>query len=288
MRLVWHYLPFAPEYSESLQVLSARRRMQVELHAPSHGDRRSTLSLREKKSGVVQETSTTATKGSAEAMWEAFHAFVDKGTAPLSGAAESLAQVELLREVLETIVVADGRSLEAEATDPADPADDPADPADDAAPVVEAGSAQEAAVADGGDPVAPGDGDPRMVVSAPAHVVDPEQEEDPASTVEPGSAAEPAPDALVDPEPGRTPWSTPGPHRRRTAPPGAERPGLARGAACRPGIPTTRPPQLRLWGSPRSGLTGLARPIASDTPTLRHGCAHPCAASDTPPSERTR
>ena len=213
VRLVWHYLPFAPEYSESVQVLSARRRMQVELHAPSHGDRRSTLSLREKKSGVVQETSTTATKGSAEAMWEAFHAFVDKGAAPLSGAAESLAQVELLREVLETIVVADGRSLEAEATDPADPADDPADPADDAAPVVEAGSAQEAAVADGGDPVAPGDGDPRMVVSAPAHVVDPEQEEDPASTVEPGSAAEPAPDALVDPEPGEDPvvdaWSAP-------------------------------------------------------------------------------
>ena len=42
MRLVWHYLPFAPEYSDSLQVLSARRQMRMEL------------------------------------MWKAFHAFVEK------------------------------------------------------------------------------------------------------------------------------------------------------------------------------------------------------------------
>ena len=114
VRLVWHYLPFAPEYSETLQVLSARRRMRLDLPAPSHGDARSTVSLREKKSGVVQEVATTAPKGSAELMWEAFHAFVEKGEAPLSGAAEALRQVVLLREVLATIVEADGRSLEAE------------------------------------------------------------------------------------------------------------------------------------------------------------------------------
>ncbi|WP_341856360.1 gfo/Idh/MocA family oxidoreductase [Brachybacterium sp. GPGPB12] len=97
VRLVWHYLPFAPEYSETLQVLSARRRMRLDLPAPSHGDARSTVSLREKKSGVVQEVATTAPKGSAELMWEAFHAFVEKGEAPLAGAAEALRQVVLLR-----------------------------------------------------------------------------------------------------------------------------------------------------------------------------------------------
>ncbi len=112
VRLVWHYLPFAPEYSESVQVLSARRRMRLDLPAPSHGDQRSSLSVREKKSGVVQETATTAPKGSAELMWEAFHAFVEKGTEPLSGTAEALAQVELLREVLASIVEADGRRLD--------------------------------------------------------------------------------------------------------------------------------------------------------------------------------
>jgi len=117
VRLVWHYLPFAPEYSETVQVLSARRRMRVELPAPSHGDRRSTISLREKKSGVVQETATTAPKGAAELMWEAFHAFVEKGTLPVSGAAEAREQVILLREVLAGIVAADGRSLEAEESD---------------------------------------------------------------------------------------------------------------------------------------------------------------------------
>ena len=95
-------------------MLSARRRMRLDLPAPSHGDARSTVSLREKKSGVVQEVATTAPKGSAELMWEAFHAFVEKGEAPLAGAAEALRQVVLLREVLATIVEADGRSLEAE------------------------------------------------------------------------------------------------------------------------------------------------------------------------------
>ncbi|GAA4522659.1 Gfo/Idh/MocA family oxidoreductase [Brachybacterium paraconglomeratum] len=114
VRLVWHYLPFAPEYSENVQVLSARRRMRVELPAPSHSEVRSTVSLREKKSGVVQETSTTAPKGAVELMWEAFHAFVEKGKEPVSGAAEAAAQVTLLREVLSSIVGADGRSLEAE------------------------------------------------------------------------------------------------------------------------------------------------------------------------------
>lgn len=117
VRLVWHYLPFAPEYSESLQVLSARRRMRVELPAPAHADLRSTVSLREKKSGVVQEVSTTAPKGAVELMWEAFHAFVEKGKQPVSGAAEARAQVELMREVLASIVEADGRSLEADEED---------------------------------------------------------------------------------------------------------------------------------------------------------------------------
>src|SRR5699024_658031 len=114
VRAVWHYLPFAPEYSERLQVLSARRRMQVELPAPSHGDQRSTISLREKKAGVVVETSHTDTKGSAELMWEAFHSFVERGTEPAAGTEEARAQVVLMREVLEAIVAADGRSLEPE------------------------------------------------------------------------------------------------------------------------------------------------------------------------------
>ncbi|HEX7353149.1 Gfo/Idh/MocA family oxidoreductase [Brachybacterium sp.] len=134
VRLVWHYLPFAPEYSETVQVLSARRRMRVELPAPSHGDRRSTISLREKKSGVVQETATTAPKGAAELMWEAFHAFVEKGTLPVSGAAEARDQVILLREVLAGIVAADGRSLEAEESEGDAEAEHDGAPDDGAAP----------------------------------------------------------------------------------------------------------------------------------------------------------
>ena len=140
VRLVWHYLPFAPEYSETVQILSARRKMRVELPAPSHGDSRSTVALREKKSGVVQETATTAPKGAAELMWEAFHAFVEKGKEPVSGAAEARDQVILLREVLSSIVEADGRSLDAE-----DDAEDDAGESEstEAAAVTEAAEAAE-------------------------------------------------------------------------------------------------------------------------------------------------
>jgi hypothetical protein len=120
VRLVWHYLPFAPEYSETYEVLSARKRIDLDLAAPSHPDSRSHSSLREKEHGRVVVTSRSSDLGAAEAMWEAFHAFVDKGEEPHAGAAEALAQVELLREVLRTLVEADGRSLEAdpEETDP--------------------------------------------------------------------------------------------------------------------------------------------------------------------------
>ena len=112
VHLVWHYLPFAPEYSETIQILSARKRLDLELFAPSHGDRRSTLHLREKKSGVITEASTVAGSGSAESMWEAFHAFVEKGEAPLSGAASARDQVQLLRRVLAAIVAAGGRDID--------------------------------------------------------------------------------------------------------------------------------------------------------------------------------
>lgn len=161
VRLVWHYLPFAPEYSETVDVLSARRRMRLELPAPSHGDNRSTVSLREKKAGVVQEISTVATKGSAELMWEAFHSFVEKGNLPVSGAAEALAQVTLLREVLATIVAADGRSLEVEETEDEVAAD---------AAVADAAVADEGAVAAGTAPAAAGEptaAEGPMTVEAP-------------------------------------------------------------------------------------------------------------------------
>ena len=186
VRLVWHYLPFAPEYSESVQVLSARRRMRVELPAPSHSDVRSTVSLREKKSGVVQETSTTAPKGAVELMWEAFHAFVDKGTQPVSGAAEAAAQVTLLREVLSSIVGADGRSLEAD------------EDADDEAPE---GEGPELAVAGG----AAAEGEPELIVEITDPAAEPPAagpaEDDPATAdidVEssaPDEVAEPLADA---------------------------------------------------------------------------------------------
>lgn len=223
VRLVWHYLPFAPEYSETLQVLSARRRMRLDLPAPSHGDRRSTLSLREKKSGVVQETATTAPKGAAELMWEAFHAFVEKGTEPVAGASEAERQVVLLREVLASIVGADGRSLErepeeapgddgtvaaetdgaAEVTADEETAVEATEEATDAqgpvaAPTLEVELPPGELVAEGqeeaAEPVAPADEEPTPAEPAPETLEQPLASDDPET-----SAAEPASETVEQP-----------------------------------------------------------------------------------------
>jgi hypothetical protein len=217
VRLVWHYLPFAPEYSETVQVLSARRRMQLDLPAPSHGDSRSTLSLREKKSGIVQETATRAPKGAAELMWEAFHAFVEKGVVPVAGAAEAQRQVTLLREVLATIVEADGRSLEKEpeedAAEPGETGAETAEQADGEQSGAEPGAAeaQEAsatAESEAGAGEEPGDGTapaPTVEVELPPSEPAPETLEQPAAPaaeeVVDVWSAEPAPEPEPEPEP---------------------------------------------------------------------------------------
>ena len=139
VRLMWHYLPFAPEYVETVEVLSARRRLVADVKAPSHGDSRSTLTAREKKSGTVIEETVTANTGSAEAMWQAFHAFVEKGTEPLAGPADELRRVELMRSVLASIVEADGRTLDPEPepeleSELESDSEEPAEPAERAEP----------------------------------------------------------------------------------------------------------------------------------------------------------
>jgi hypothetical protein len=134
VRLVWHYLPFAPEYSETYEVLSARKRIDLELEPPSFVDTRSRSALREKEHGRVVVTSRSSDLGAAESMWEAFHEFVEKGKEPHAGAPEALAQVEILRAVLKTLVEADGRSLEADPETDAETEGAASEPAQDTAP----------------------------------------------------------------------------------------------------------------------------------------------------------
>lgn len=233
VRLVWHYLPFAPEYSETVQVLSARRRMRLDLPAPSHGDSRSSVSLREKKSGVVQEVATTAAKGAAELMWEAFHAFVEKGVAPVSGAAEAERQIVLLREVLATIVGADGRSLEKEPEEE-DSAEDGAEEtsqeaADETArvPAVEVEAPPREPAADGQEPAVDGQEPVAQPVASDAEPAEPAPEADGAAEPAP---VEPAPETLEQPvAPGEAEvvdvWSAePAPEAQPAPAPDAEDP----------------------------------------------------------------
>lgn len=174
VRLVWHYLPFAPEYSETYEVLSARKRIDLALEPPSFVDSRSRSSLREKEHGRVVVTSRSSDLGAAESMWEAFHEFVEKGKEPHAGAAEALAQVDILREVLRTLVEADGRSLEA---DPEDEASDQEEVSDQAA--------------DAGTTEGPGEGeDSDEPVAAPEASADGDAVSDADSVAEPdGSEA---------------------------------------------------------------------------------------------------
>lgn len=187
VRLMWHYLPFAPEYVETVEVLSARRRLVADVKAPSHGDSRSTLTAREKKSGTVIEETVTANTGSAEAMWQAFHAFVEKGTEPLAGPADELRRVELMRSVLASIVEADGRTLDPE-PEP-EPVPEPESGSEESAEPVERTEAGETVES--------------VETVEPAGAVKPTEHAEPAKPVETVEPAEPA--ETVEPaEPGTT------------------------------------------------------------------------------------
>jgi predicted dehydrogenase len=150
----------------------------VDLQAPSHGDRRSRVSRREKEKGQVVETSTSGAAGSAESLWEAFHEFVDKGTAPITGAQEEAAQVDWLHQVLEAVVEADGRSL----------VPDPEPEADAGA---EADTVAEAEPDDSADAAAP-----RLVVTSPPAADEPEDADEPADAE--SADAEPADTASAE------------------------------------------------------------------------------------------
>lgn len=180
VRIVWHYLPFFPEYSESLSILSARRRLLVEMPAPSFPDRRAVLSVRERDRGVVQERAIESSVGAAESMWEAFHALVVGGEPPLATSADELRRVGQLREVLATIVAADGRSLEPEV---------------DVAPEPEAVAEPEVAA----EPVVPDEPEAEPV---PAPEIETEREIETAAG--PVAPDEPLPDPAPEPigEPG--------------------------------------------------------------------------------------
>ncbi|MBE9405025.1 Gfo/Idh/MocA family oxidoreductase [Brachybacterium sp. Marseille-Q2903] len=233
VRLVWHYLPFAPEYSERIEVLSARKRVDVELPAPSLGDRRSRISLREKSAGAVVTTASTATAGAAEAMWEAFHAFVGRGTRPIMGAEEARAQLLLMREVLAAIVEADGRSLEPE---PEPEPEAAAEPEPEAVPEAKSASPRvdgiesEVEVQPASEPGAtadPGEGDepqhaavgapdgdahaPSAPESAPPQDTDDEPAVEPAPVTEPVPITEPVPVVEQSPSPASEQIAEPAP-----------------------------------------------------------------------------
>lgn len=122
-RLLWHYLPFSPEYSETLTLTTARRRMVIDVPAPTHPARLVTATVREKDGGAIQQRSETSQLSPAESMWEAFGRFAARGEEPAMTSDDAARQAERAREILAVILEADGRSLDPEPE--ADPAPEP-------------------------------------------------------------------------------------------------------------------------------------------------------------------
>ncbi|MGQ4561479.1 Gfo/Idh/MocA family oxidoreductase [Dermabacteraceae bacterium P7054] len=113
VRLTWHYLPFFPEYRETIRVISSRKLAELSLYAPSLGDRSAKLTVREKDgASAVTQTGYEDTRGCADAMWDAFHRMAVNLERPLAGAVAAERELALARDLLERYASSEGRELE--------------------------------------------------------------------------------------------------------------------------------------------------------------------------------
>ncbi|MGQ4497004.1 Gfo/Idh/MocA family protein, partial [Dermabacteraceae bacterium P13101] len=113
VRLTWHYLPFFPEYRETIRVISSRKLAELSLYAPSLGDRSAKLTVREKDgASAVTQTGYEDTRGCADVMWDAFHRMAVNLERPLAGAVAAERELALARDLLERYASSEGRELE--------------------------------------------------------------------------------------------------------------------------------------------------------------------------------
>lgn len=112
----WHYLPFQPEPRHTVTVLASRRTVRAELASPFRIDDRSRWSVTERDDDRVAHRETTAGAGSAERMWETFHAaHTGTSASPVTDARGGEEQLRLGRRLLDAVLMARGRDLDAEA-----------------------------------------------------------------------------------------------------------------------------------------------------------------------------
>ncbi|MDK7741931.1 Gfo/Idh/MocA family oxidoreductase [Helcobacillus massiliensis] len=125
VRMVWHYLPFAPQLRDSIRFVGVRRQGRVDLPNPADLDVCGRYSVTQKTSGKVVTTEIDSEHSPAYAMYEAFAATITEGAAPRCTVEDALLDAEVARTLLAQIAEADGRDID---HDPdADSADDPAD-----------------------------------------------------------------------------------------------------------------------------------------------------------------
>ncbi len=112
VRFAWHYLPFAPEFHDSIRFISTRRQGTVILPDAADADRRGSYTMTHKSDGAIQTVTKQSDHSAVAGMLESFFEFAARGEAPAYGLEEALADTEIARAILGEIVGADGRSLD--------------------------------------------------------------------------------------------------------------------------------------------------------------------------------
>lgn len=114
VRFAWHYLPFAPEFHDSVRFVATRRQGVLTLPDAADLDARGTYTMTHKSDGAIQKITKRSEHSAMAGLVDAFYEFAARGGENLYGLREALADTEIARAVLGEIVAADGRSLEAE------------------------------------------------------------------------------------------------------------------------------------------------------------------------------
>lgn len=114
VRLVWHYLPFAPEYHDAVRFVTNRRQGRVELPAAADLDTRGSFTFTQKSDGAIVTSERLSEHSPAYGLHEAFYAFAAKGEQPAYGLTEALEDLEVARAVLGELALAEGRDINAE------------------------------------------------------------------------------------------------------------------------------------------------------------------------------
>ncbi len=111
VRLVWHYLPFAPEFHDAIRFVTNRRQGRVEIPAAADLDTRGSFTFTQKSDGAIVTSERLSEHSLSYGLHEAFYDFAAKGKEPVYGLTEAFADLEVARAVLGELALVEGRDI---------------------------------------------------------------------------------------------------------------------------------------------------------------------------------